>query len=326
MAFNNGDLCKIMVLDGGFSTQLAKYVGLGIDSDPLWSARYNSTRPSDVRQAHLDYLRAGADIISTNTYQVSIKGYMEHLGLTHQESIDLINSAIKLAFEAQELYKKESLSHGESKGKMPIIMGSVGPYGAHLHDGSEYSGTYAKTITKEELQAWHRPQIEVLLNAGVDGLAIETIPCQIEAEAVIDLIINEHPGTKAWLSFQCKNELSLASGESFREAALSCWKKALATNTLVAIGANCVHPKYVSGLFKYLNHDQKSKIPLVVYPNSSEEYTPNEGWTRKEQCPPIQDFLTSWIDLGVKFIGGCCRTDDEVIRNIRKAVDSINRS
>lgn len=43
---------------------------------------------------------------------------MEHLGLTHQESIDLANSAIKLAFEARELYKKESLSHGESKGNL----------------------------------------------------------------------------------------------------------------------------------------------------------------------------------------------------------------
>uniref|UniRef100_A0A6M2DH83 Putative cysteine s-methyltransferase n=1 Tax=Xenopsylla cheopis TaxID=163159 RepID=A0A6M2DH83_XENCH len=313
------DLRNVIVLDGGFSTQLAKYVGPDIiDKDPLWSARYNATRPQDVMQVHLDYLKAGADIISTNTYQASIEGYMQYLGLTRQESLDLINSTVNLAFEARDIFQKDN------NDKKPLVMGSVGPYGAHLHDGSEYNGSYAKTISEEELKAWHRPRINALIEAGVDGLAIETIPCQLEAEALINLIVEEFPGTTAWMSFQCKDDSSLASGDNFREAALSCWKLAAPTNCLLAIGANCIHPKYVAGLFASLKQSQTFQIPLIVYPNSSEQYIPDEGrWQKRDQCTPLEKYVSMWTDLGVKFIGGCCRTDDEYIRNTRKILNDL---
>ncbi|XP_026464857.1 uncharacterized protein LOC113367465 [Ctenocephalides felis] len=316
MELENQDLEGILILDGGFSTQLVKYVGPNVDGDPLWSARYNATKPKDVIQTHLDYLRAGADAIITNTYQASIEGYMEHLGLTRQQSKDLMFNTAKLALRARYLYEKEN----PESNRRPLVMGSVGPYGAHLHDGSEYSGSYAKTITKEEIQEWHRPRIEALINAGVDGLAIETIPCQLEAEALVELIVNEYPGTKAWLSFQCQDESRLAHGELFRDAALSCWELARESQCLLAVGVNCVHPKYAVGLCKFLNRDQMPQIPLVVYPNSGENYTPTEGWKDKDRCVPVQDYVSSWLDSGATFIGGCCRTDDEDIRNIRKSV------
>lgn len=57
MELENQDLEGILILDGGFSTQLVKYVGPNVDGDPLWSARYNATKPKDVIQTHLDYLR-----------------------------------------------------------------------------------------------------------------------------------------------------------------------------------------------------------------------------------------------------------------------------
>lgn len=54
-----------------------------------------------------------------------------------------------------------------------------GPYGAHLHDGSEYSGSYADKVTKDTIKNWHRVRIDAVLSAGVDALAIETIPCLV---------------------------------------------------------------------------------------------------------------------------------------------------
>lgn len=85
----------------------------------------------------------------------------------------------------------------------PLIVGSVGPYGASLHDASEYTGSYAATVSQDEMKRWHRPRIEALVTAGVDVLALETIPCASEAEMLVDFI-KEFPNVKAWLSFSCR--------------------------------------------------------------------------------------------------------------------------
>lgn len=84
----------------------------------------------------------------------------------------------------------------------PLIVGSVGPYGASLHDGSEYTGSYAITTSQKIMRDWHRPRINALIEGGVDILALETIPCTAEAEMLIELI-KEYPHIKAWLSFSC---------------------------------------------------------------------------------------------------------------------------
>ena len=83
------------------------------------------------------------------------------------------------------------------------IAGSVGPYGAGLHDGSEYCGDYVTKVSATQIKAWHRPRIEALISAGVDILAIETIPALAEAEILLSLI-KEYPNTKAWVSFTCQ--------------------------------------------------------------------------------------------------------------------------
>lgn len=80
----------IVVIDGGFSTQLAYHVGQNIDGDPLWSARFNASDPKAVIQSHLDFLEAGSEIILTNTYQASVEGYTEYLHLDREQSVDLI--------------------------------------------------------------------------------------------------------------------------------------------------------------------------------------------------------------------------------------------
>lgn len=62
------------------------------------------------------------------------------------------------------------------------MVGSIGPYGAHLHDGSEYTGNYIDVVTKEEIKKWHRVRLNAVTEAGVDALAIETIPSLVYAE------------------------------------------------------------------------------------------------------------------------------------------------
>lgn len=83
------------------------------------------------------------------------------------------------------------------------VMGSVGPYGAFLCDGSEYNGNYIDNINSKVLYDWHKPRIQALVEAGVDVLLFETIPSVGEADILLN-ILNEFPNQKAFLSFSCK--------------------------------------------------------------------------------------------------------------------------
>lgn len=164
----------VQILDGGFSTQLTVHVGDCVDGDELWSARFNATNPEAVISTHLDFLKAGADIILTNTYQASVEGYQKYLNLSKDESLQLIKTTVGFAHIARKKFMDE-----QENGKTPMILASIGPYGAHLHDGSEYNGGYSDVVTAQTIKKWHKTRINAVLEAGVDGLAIETIPCKV---------------------------------------------------------------------------------------------------------------------------------------------------
>lgn len=315
----------ILVKCGGFSTQLSKHVNETIDGDPLWSARYDVTHPDAVVRTHLDFLENGADIILSNTYQASVVGFMKHLNLTRDESIEVMKNSVRLAKVAKRIFLESNSSKDDING-LPLVMASIGPYGAHLCDKSEYRGSYAESVTKDVIADWHRVRIEACLSEGVDGLAIETIPCQQEAEAVVDLLCEEYPSAKFWVSFQCKDGEHLAHGQKFKDAYMSILQRLeqkSATSNCLAIGVNCVDPKIVSSLFKSV---QGNSIPFVVYSNRGEEFDELNGWTGGEKCVPLATFVPEWSRLGAKIIGGCCRVYPSDILEIRKCVDNISRT
>lgn len=159
-------------------------------------------------------------MISTSTYQASTAGFTKHLGISEQESYDLIKNSVDLVHKAWERFIRlhpetgkgipkhfQTISHTRpfcrTERLKPIVAGSVGPYGAFLHDGSEYTGSYGKTTPVGVMREWHRSRIRALLEGGVDVLALETLPCSVEAEMLAELI-KEFPEAKAWLSFSCK--------------------------------------------------------------------------------------------------------------------------
>jgi len=316
-------MSDITVLDGGFSTQLSTHVGEKIDGDPLWTARFLVTDPDAVFATHLDFLRAGADIIQTNTYQATIDGFMKYLDITEAESLKIIRKAVDYAKDAVNVYSKEIENAIHVMNRKPLIAGSCGPYGACLHDGSEYTGSYGTRVSREFLIDWHRPRIRVLIEKGVDLLAIETIPCVREAEAIIDLL-KEFPNTRAWLSFSCRDDgKSLADGSNFQEIAMRCYRNAL-PGQILAIGINCIAPRHVTSILKSINlsNDLDDFIPLVVYPNSGEKYTVSEGWRKEGEALSLYEFIDEWLNLGVRYIGGCCRTYAKDIKRIRYIIDA----
>lgn len=302
-------LKEIVLLDGGFASQLSCHVESPIDGDVLWSARFLYTNPEAVVQTHLDFLRAGAEIVQTNTYQASVSGFMEHLNLSEQRSYELIKKAVELARTAVDRFMaEEGESERNERRKRPLIVGSVGPYGASLHDASEYSGSYAATTSADTMKKWHRPRIQALVEAGCDVLALETIPCRVEAEMLVEMI-KEYPTIKAWLAFSCSQDgQSTAYGEPFQEVARRCYD--LNPKQIVAVGVNCLAPRLVESLFSGLNkkRSKSNAVPLIVYPNSGESYNIDQGWIDRDKCEPVETYVHKWLDLGVTYIGGCCRT------------------
>lgn len=148
---------------------------------------------------HRDFLLAGADLIRTNTYQATVEGYKRYLNLTEDESEDVFQRTINLALEAKREFQKDNPQ------KDIKVLASIGPYGAWLSDGSEYSGCYAESVADEVIRKFHKDRLDVIMRGSlVDGLAIETIPVQREAEIIVDLLNEFYPQTKFWVSFSCK--------------------------------------------------------------------------------------------------------------------------
>jgi homocysteine S-methyltransferase len=291
---------RFVMLDGGLATEMERR-GADLDDD-LWSARMLIDSPETIRMVHSDFLRAGADIIATATYQASFEGFAK-AGRSSRQAERLMRLSVDLAVLARETFwSSTDVRHSRLR---PLVAASIGPYGACLHDGSEYHGNYG--LSRRDLMEFHRPRMEVLAETEADLFALETIPSLLEAEALLR-VMEEFPGKYAWLSFSCRNGQEICHGERFADCA------ALADHAefLVGVGVNCTAPKFISDL---LVSAAGVNTPLVVYPNSGETWNADGNcWAGEGSGPPP---VNEWYDRGARLIGGCCRTTVRDIADMR---------
>ncbi|MEZ4621323.1 MAG: homocysteine S-methyltransferase [Caldilineaceae bacterium] len=260
-------------------------------------------------QLHYDYLAAGANVLITASYQASFPALADR-GLSHAAAADLMQLSVQLAQRARVQFLADTTA-GESAHRTlrPLVAASIGPYGAYLHDGSEYTGNYGLTV--DELMAWHRPRMAVLADSGADLLAFETIPSLAEGEALVRLLA-EFPQTVAWLSFSCRDGERTCHGEQFRDAV------ALANRSdqIVAVGVNCTPPRFVESLLQQAQ-DVTDK-PLLAYPNSGEQWdAAAHCWVLGTGEADFPKAAARWYSTGARLIGGCCRTGPAEIAALR---------
>ena len=294
---------QVLVLDGAMATELERR---GCDlRDPLWSARVLIEAPELIRQVHLDYFRAGADVAITASYQATVEGFMRR-GLGREESLELLRRSVRLAMEARDAVWSDPANRtGRPR---PLVAASVGPYGAVLADGSEYRGDYG--LSEAKLMDFHRPRMAALLEAGPDLLACETLPCFAEARALARLLA-EFPAASAWISFSARDGAHVCHGESLTECAawLDDWPQ------VVAVGINCTAPRHIPALIAATR--AATRKPIVVYPNSGETYHPERRrWEGVATCADFAAEARIWHQCGARLIGGCCRTTPDYIREI----------
>jgi homocysteine S-methyltransferase len=188
------------------------------------------------------------------------------------------------------------------------VAASVGPYGAALADGSEYTGDY--DLDAAGLRQWHRPRLEVLAESGADVLALETIPCLAEAEALLTEVAGL--GVPCWLSMTCAGGRTRA-GEPVEEA----YVMAREVPEVLAVGVNCTRAEEVAAVVDVAA--SVSELPVVVYPNSGEDWdAPHHTWTGQASYHP--ELVEGWIAAGARLVGGCCRVGPQQIAEIASCV------
>jgi homocysteine S-methyltransferase len=284
---------EVTLLDGGFSTALEE-LGNTLNTS-LWSGELLKSHPDQVRAAHQLFVDAGSQVLISSSYQITYPGCLAQ-GWSKEEVDAAIIASTKLA-------------------RFPgvKVAASVGPYGAYLADGSEYRGNYG--LSKDELKDFHHDRLRALIATQPDLLAVETIPELTEARAIIELIDEIDPAMPFWISFSCKSESELSSGEMFADAVALV----NSANSAVAVGINCTKPGFIEPLLK----SAKSVIPYVFYPNSGREWDPIE---KKWLGPVAVSFdpsdIQTWKSLGAKLIGGCCGVSPRDISELRHLVNS----
>ncbi len=286
-----------MVIDGGLATELE---ARGHDlRDALWSARILADQPDEIRAVHDSYLDAGARVIVTASYQVSREGFAA-AGRTAEAADDALRSAIDIARQA-----------AESRGA--LVAASVGPYGAILHDGSEYRGRYG--VTHERLVDFHGERLAVIAAAGPDILAIETIPDLEEVLALVE-VLADFPGVPAWLTLSCSDGDRTSAGQPVEDLI----DIVSAAPRIHAVGVNCTAPEHVESLLGRMS--VAGATALVAYPNSGRAWSPQAGWSG-EGAEVGTDLVARWRAVpGVALIGGCCGVGPDAIAAIAASLNS----
>lgn len=289
---------KVIVLDGGLATTLEQ-AGCNLNST-LWSSEVLRHQPEEIYKAHQSFVDAGADIILTSTYQASAATFLD-IGLT-TEDIDRIYAT------AIDMIKRATTNH-------QVIVGSLGPYGSYLSDGSEYTGEYR--LSHVDYYQFHRTRIDSLIDQGIEDFVFETVPNFEEIKALVEYIIPQYPTCTFWISVTVDVKGDLSDGTSFDKV---CEYIAAHQQEVPIFGVNCSNVSAVNKAMKKGLQDLPQTIAL--YPNGGASYdAQSKVWLDQGDTSEILENIPTWIDKGVTIIGGCCQTTPEDIKQIVKIIN-----
>lgn len=324
----------ILLLDGGVSTYLEHVLAKRnqvFSRRELWSSSLLlDGLDDDVVDCHDAFAAAGADILSTVTYQCHFgvaSCSFNHKPIDDETMTGIMRRGVVLARQRTNAY----------------VAASLGCYGAALADGSEYRGDY-KGITREALRDFHFRRIDAIAPEHPDAIAFETVPNADEVTVLAELVRESSLSSIAvWISLGCRNDHQLNDGTEL-ERVLDEIHRIDPTGAYInAVGFNCCNGKFVSNLLRILTLHMATYGPkrgIVVYPNSGEEWDATQAnWKAEtggtssnqfanEMYHAIQIVEQTWAKNSViksptprLIIGGCCRTTPATILALRVMID-----
>ena len=285
-----------VVLSGACGTELERR---GAPTPlPLWSAAALLEAPDLVREVHRDYVRAGADVVTANTFR-TIRRTLARAGLATTPR-DLVATAVRLAREGIR----------DAGTDRPVrVAGSVAP----LED------CFRPDLVPGEgdLAREHRERADDLVASGADLALVETM--NTVREAVAALRACAAAGLPAAVSFTCVEGPRLPSGETLAEAV-----RAMRPLAPLAIGVNCCATAVATAGVEVVRREAPD-VPAMAYANGVGVPDDAAGWRfvagHGASREAYRDAVRRWIALGARWIGGCCGTTPDYVADVRGLVD-----
>lgn len=314
---------RILVLDGAMGTMIQRYNlteedyrGDRLKDHPL-DIKGNSdilviTQPDVIREIHLEYLNAGADMIETNTFgaQAISQGDYDLQHLSYEMNV----SAARLAKEAVEAYL---IDHpGETK----WIAGALGPTTRSASLSPDVNAPGMRSITFDQLVEAYGEQARGLLDGGVDLFMVETVFDTLNCKAALFAIdqLQEERGTD--LPIIISGTITDASGRTLSGQTVEAFYISIKHMNPLAVGLNCaLGAKEMRPHLEDLSHIASSYI--ISYPNAG---LPNEFGAYDQPAEEMKELIREFATSGfVNIIGGCCGTTPEHIRLMSEAVKGL---
>ena len=289
----------IILLDGGTGTELQRR-GVPMD-EATWSGAGMHTHARVVREVHEDYIRAGAEVIVTNTFATT-RQMLEGAGLG--DEVRAINRrAVEVAIEARESTAKKSVA----------IAGSISAMPAHF-DRSAFPNP------EDELEVY-RELAGILGDAGVDLIALEMMEEPVHAPLAMRAALET--GLPVWLGLSCRRHPEHGGLVAFDHHQLDF---AVVLDTLIPMAPTVVNLMHceiesVDDALKLVR--ERWRGPIGVYPESGYFTKPN--WSFVDVVSP-QDLVAealTWVASGVRLLGGCCGTGPEHVQALRDAKPAL---
>lgn len=309
---------RILVIDGAMGTMIQRHKLSEMDyrgtrfTDWKCDLKGNNdvlvlTQPDIIRNIHLQYLHAGADIIETNTFnaqKISLADYkMESL-------------AYEINFQAAKIAKQAITHFQNSKSDIQnpkFVAGALGPTNKTLSISPDVNNPGFRAVTFDEMVDAYTEQAKGLIDGGVDLLLIETIFDTLNAKAALFAIQNIFEERGIELPIMVSGTITDASGRTLSGQTVEAFLNSVSHVKLLSIGLNCaLGAKEMRPYLKELS--EKAPFFISCYPNAG---LPNQfgeyDETPETMCLEINDFLKNGF---VNIIGGCCGTTPEHIRHI----------
>jgi 5-methyltetrahydrofolate--homocysteine methyltransferase len=307
---------RIVIIDGAMGTMIQKHKLSEEDYRGEKFANYEHslkgnndllviTQPQIIKEIHKDFLKAGADILETNTFNANSIS----MGDYHMQKwvVELNVEAVKLAIAAREEYTQEF-------GERPIfIAGAIGPTNKTASLSPDVNNPGYRGVTFDELVDAYSEQVLALIDAGADLLLVETVFDTLNCKAALYAIntIKEERGLD--IPLMVSGTITDASGRTLSGQTTEAFYNSISHGNLLSVGLNCAlgadqMRQYVEELSRV------SEVFVSCYPNAG---LPNEFGEYDDSPEGMAKVIAEWCSHGwVNIVGGCCGTTPDHIRAI----------
>src|SRR5436190_5429578 len=310
---------RILILDGAMGTMIQEYK---LDEAGYRGARFDAwnrevrgnndllslSQPKAVRDIHLAYFRAGADIVSTNTFSSTTIA---------QADYGMQDIAYELNFEGARLVRAAAITAENEDGRTRFVAGALGPTNRTASISPDVGDPGYRAITFDQLRDAYAEQVRGLLDGGADLLLIETIFDTLNAKAAIHAIMDETEARRIRVPIMISGTITDLSGRVLSGQTPAAFWNSVQHAAPVSVGLNCA-----LGAKEMRAHiDELSRIAgtlVCAYPNAG---LPNEFGLYDESPEFMAGLLEEFAASGlVNIVGGCCGTTPEHISAIARAV------